>query len=408
MPEFDIEKYQQEYKDAGYPELASIDDFLALLKTIQDKHPQTESGKKIYGLSRFNDWGLAQVLSDPIIWKYYGQYYINTMSAFDLTNLDYIDLYNPDHMYWKTTEMYFKANQMGLLDPETYIQKNENYTQKVNEGQIIYTSMEWDWDATNARLLEEGGTDKWVDIPFVDTEEFPAWISRASEFGMSARTFVVSSKCDDAKKRGIMRLVNFMFSEDGARSVMIGPKGTVWDYDANGVAVFTDDAIAQMEANPNYLIELGAKKYLGVVGQDYDALAATTANEGQYIDLTLNPDYVTAHLTEAEKEYSAHWNVDTPLEVTTTRKNQSTVHEGYGNLMPADNPTNINRSITQIEDYLMQAIPELSFAATQADYDAKFAEIQDELKNLGYDEVTAYFEKAWGEAIKEYDSLMGK
>ena len=102
-----------------------------------------------------------------------------------------------------------KANQMGILDPETYTQKNEDYSQKISEGQVFFSSMEWDFDAGNAELNKNGGTDKYVDIPWADTAEFPAWISRASEFGMAARTFVVSSKCDETKLKGIMRLFDF-------------------------------------------------------------------------------------------------------------------------------------------------------------------------------------------------------
>lgn len=393
------------YKEAGSPEINSIDDFLELLKTIQENHPETESGKKTYGISRFNDWGLNHTLSDPVIWKYIGQYGLNDLTAFSIPDLEYIDLYNEDHMYWITAQMYFKANQMGLLDPETYTQKNEQYTQKINEGQILFSSMEWDWDATNADLSQNGGTDKVVDIPWADTEEFPAWVSRASEFGMSARTFVVSSKCDETKMKGIMRLLDFVFSEDGARTIMNGPKGVTWDYDENGVAVFTDECKAEMEENPDYLLEQGANRYLGLVGQDYDAYAISEANQGEYIDLRLSRDYIQENMTEADKDYCEHYGVDIPLEVTTTRENQSTIYEGYINLMPAENPTSIQRSVTKIADYLQQAVPDMVFSETQEEYDQKFQDIQSELKDMGYDEVTEYFSDAWETAKTEYAKL---
>lgn len=48
------------------------------------------------------------------------------------------------------------------------------------------------------------------------------------------------------------------------------------------------------------------------------------------------------------------------------------------------------------------------FSATQEEFDQKYAEIQAELKNMGYDEVNAYFEEAWEKAKAEYAELMGK
>ena len=395
------------YKEAGSPEIQSVDDFLNLLKTIQTNHPETESGKKTYGISRFNDWGLNQALSDPVIWKYMGQYGINDVESFSIPDLEYIDLYDENHMYWITSEMNFKANQMGLLDPETYTQKNENYTQKINEGQILFSSMEWDWDTLNAEL-NKTGEDKVVDIPWADTEEFPAWVSRASEFGMSARTYVVSSKCDETKMKGIMRLLNFIFSEDGARTIMNGPKGVTWDYDENGVAVFTDDCIEKMKETPDYLLEQGANRYLSMIGQDYDAYAISAANEGQYIDLRLNNDYVKEHMTDADKDYCAYYNAETPIEVSTNRKNQSTIYEGYINLMPTENPTAVQRSMIKIADYLQQAVPDMVMSDTQDAYDQKYEAIQKQLKELGYDEVTEYFKDAWENAKTEYAKLTAK
>lgn len=393
------------YKEAGSPQINSIDDFLNLLKEIQTNHPETESGKKVYGISRFTDWGLENALSDPVIWKYLGQYGLNDLASFSIPDLEYIDLYNENHMYWITAAMYFKANQMGLLDPEAYTQKNENYMQKINEGQILFSSMEWDWDAINAEFKKNGGKDKVVDIPWADTEEFPSWVSRASEFGMSARTFVISSKCDETKMKAIMRLFDFLFSEDGARTIMNGPKGITWDYDENGVATFTDDCKVKMKENPDYLVEQGANRYLSIIGQDYDAYAISEGNEGTYIDLRLQEDYVKENMTEADKDYCEYYGVETPLEVSTSRENQSTIYEGYINLMPAEKPTNIQRSMTKITDYLQRAVPDMVLSRSQEEYDQKFSEIQSELKKMGYDEVTEYFSDAWETAKTEYDKL---
>ena len=396
------------YKEAGSPVIGSVDDFLNLLKTIQENHPETESGKKTYGISRFNDWGLNHALSDPVIWKYCAQYGLNDVCSFGIDDLSYINLYNEDHMYWQTAEMYFKANQMGLLDPETYTQKNEDYTRKIGEGQVFYSSMEWDFDAANAELRAQGGEDQYVDVLWEDSAQFPAWISRASEFGMSARTIVFSSKCDETKMKGIVRLLEFLFSEDGSRSIMIGPKGVTWDYDENGVAVFTEECRQKMAENSGYLLEQGANSYLGIVGQDYDALAASEANEGDYIDLRLNEDYIKENLTPTEKDYCDFYGVEVPLQAATARQNQSTIYEGYINLMPAEHPTDIQRTMTKISDYLLQNVPVMVFSATQEEYDQKYAEIQAELKNMGYDDVDAYFAEAWENAKAEYAQLMGR
>lgn len=142
----------------------------------------------------------------------------------------------------------------------------------------------------------------------------------------------------------------FLFSEDGSRSVIIGPKGVTWDYDENGVAVFTEDCEQKMAENQGYLWEQGRT-----------AISAS-------LDRTMT-----------------RWQ---PL-----RRIKA---------------TDIQRSMTKISDYLLQNVPVMVFSATQEEFDQKYAEIQAELKNMGYDEVNAYFEEAWEKAKAEYAELMGK
>lgn len=48
------------------------------------------------------------------------------------------------------------------------------------------------------------------------------------------------------------------------------------------------------------------------------------------------------------------------------------------------------------------------FSETQEEYDQKYAQIQAELKNMGYDDVTAYFKEAWENAISNYEELTAK
>lgn len=140
---------------------------------------------------------------------------------------------------------------------------------------------------------------------------------------------------------------------------------------------------------------------------DYDATSQQEANKGDYIDLRLNPEFVIPNLTEVDKEYCAFYGVDSPLEAATKRVNQTAMHEGYMNLLPAETPTNISRIMTQVEDYMKQEVPVMVMSATQEEYEAKFAEIQTGLSDLGYDDVMAYYKEAWAKAIRLYDDLTG-
>ena len=49
------------YKELGCPETNNIDEYLQVLKDMQDAHPTTEDGKKVYAVSMVADWGLSLI-----------------------------------------------------------------------------------------------------------------------------------------------------------------------------------------------------------------------------------------------------------------------------------------------------------------------------------------------------------
>lgn len=44
------------YKEIGAPEIKNLDDFLTVLKQMQDLTPQNEDGQNVYAISLFKDW----------------------------------------------------------------------------------------------------------------------------------------------------------------------------------------------------------------------------------------------------------------------------------------------------------------------------------------------------------------
>ena len=388
------------YVEAGSPELNSVDDYLNLLESIQKNHPETEDGKKVYGLTTYVGGVYALRAYSPLR-KYIGNQLVGSFDSYTLNDMAYHDLYDDMNSYWTQADLFFQANQRGLLDPESFTQKHENVMQKLMEGRLICAPYQWQIASVNATLASEtNGSAAYLDIPFVDTEEWPAWVDRSSPYGYTARMFFISSKCDETKMKAIMRLFNLVYSEEGSRIIMNGVPDTNWTTDSDGNATFTADAQEAMKTDATYAGSQGMNKYLGIIGRDYDALSSN----GQFLDLKLNIDYVKGNLSKAEQEYCEFYGAETPLEVLTERVNKTSINLGYDALMPTDIPTDISRAVTKIENYIIQEYPNLVMSESQEAYDAKLAEIRAELTKLGYDDVRDYYKAAFDTSISEYDS----
>ena len=386
------------YVEAGSPEINSEEDYLDLLETIQKNHPKTEDGKNAYALATFVDWGTFGFYWYNVYSKYKGLGNYGSLSTYSLKDLTFYDLYDDMNLYWQQANLLYKANQRGILDPESFTQNHDTIIQKLSEGRLLSSPLQWEIGSISA-ALDSGSS--FVDIPFADTEEYPAWVDRISPFGYTARMVFVSSKCDDAKMKAIMRLLNFVYSEEGSRIIMNGVPDVNWTYDDNGSAIWVEEALTKMQTEANYSSEQGMNKYLGMIGQDYDAFGA----DGKFIDLRLQADYLSASLTDAEVAYCQHFGVDTPLEVLTRRTNKSTSNEAYSSLMPTDVPTNISRIVTAVENYLVQEIPGLVMSTDDAAYDAKLQEIRDGLAALEYDTVRDFYSEAFKQSVAGWNAM---
>jgi putative aldouronate transport system substrate-binding protein len=168
----------------------------------------------------------------------------------------------------------------------------------------------------------------------------------------------LSSSMDETKMKAAMRLLNWLYSEEGSRTIMIGLEGEVWSYDSNGVAKFTDAALQGLKdsVENSYQNSQNFYKYISIIGRDYGSLGAN----GQPLDLRLEPDYVKESLSVAEKEYSEFFGAEVPSQVMGNRKNYSTYNRAYQSLTSSDVPTEVSRINTSVLNYMVQEYQILS------------------------------------------------
>lgn len=384
------------YEEIGTPEIGSIDDLVGVLEQIVANHPTTDDGKQIYGTATFIDVKLSG-FRNAITKKYHGNSIIGPLDSYSLVDLSYRDLYNDYNDIWLATTFYNKMNQKGLLDPESFSQKRENVIQKITEGRIMHMQAEWYMTSVNQELTAStDGAAKFVDIPFADTEEFPAWYDRSAPFGYVQRMFVMGSNTEHPEK--VMELLNWVYSVEGSRTINNGVKGETWDF-VDGRATILPESLEARISDPNYMVKTGMEKYTGMVGHDYDAMDET----GTYINLMNEKEIVKLSMTAADQAYCAHYGAEVPLDVIGNRQYKSTANLAYEGLMPTDIPTDISRTVTQIENYLMQELPLLIQQPDDASYAAKREEIRGELQKLEYDKVRDFYKEAFETAVTKYE-----
>lgn len=122
------------YKELGYPEIKTIDDFANVLIDMQKLEPENESGKRTYAVSLFSDWDGAMVMfPKAMVTAYYG-YDDFGFGFYDTENQKYIPAIEENSPYIEMLKFYNKLYQAGALDPDSETQGFSNCLEDYQNG----------------------------------------------------------------------------------------------------------------------------------------------------------------------------------------------------------------------------------------------------------------------------------
>ena len=144
-------------REFGYPQLKTLQDAEDLIKAYKEKYP-TINGQPTIGLTTIAD-----------DWRW--QCAVGNMSAFVTGKTDdgnwYVDpdtyeatfrFYLPDHrIYYKWLN---HMNAIGLLDPEAFVQKYDQYVAKLASGRVL-ASNDQHWEMQEAQNAIRDSGDIW-------------------------------------------------------------------------------------------------------------------------------------------------------------------------------------------------------------------------------------------------------
>jgi ABC-type sugar transport system, periplasmic component len=367
------------YKEIGAPVLNSEDDLLNAITEILKKHPTNDEGKKVYGFSLWNDWGLWPyfVLSGELkgVSTYYGG-----AALLDLKNLSYIDAFTTEAGIWSDIKFYNKAYRMGLFDPESFTQKYDQASAKMDSGRVACQIAAWLTDKINGDLVSKNIPNAvYVHIPLANESNYNAYAPLGD-----GTVWLVSSKCKTPKRA--VEAINWFFSTDGARTVLSGVKGDMW-VEENGKLKLTDKA-KQEKNNPDFVLTTGVTKYQNYSGFDPNARGL----DGQFLSLFSSPDTAVESYSDAKKDWLAHYGVATSDELYNKNPGFYSQNRAFSALMPQPD-ADVKRIGAKIETYMQSVIPKMIVAKSDEEFSKLKSAALEEMKKMEVEKVTDYVKK---------------
>lgn len=350
------------YEAIGSPDMSTPEGFLNALKLAKEKFPEVNGQPLIpLGLHEFSETG-----------NYSLEGYLQNFLAIPQQKDGklYDRRLDPEYISWLKT--FRKANEMGLLSKDIFIDKRPQMEEKIAQGRyfaMLYQRS--DFDAQNMSLYQKDPNSAYIAIngPANSKKDAPT----LSGPGISGWTLTLISKDVKDKKRAV-EFLTYLISEEGNKDLFLGEKGVTYD-NIDGKDQFLPDVVKLLNTDRTAFDQKYGASYT------YWMLMDTNMNL-QWAPPGVDPQKQMADWTKGKSiSMSEFDNLDPP----------STSEEGIAGSKNARNWGKL--------------LPKLLLAKSDAEFDEMWNNyIEDRNKNK-QDKIDAYRQKAYEENVKKLEAL---
>ena len=386
------------YKEFGYPKINNMDEWLDMLAKMQETHPTTEDGLPVYAVSMFTDWG-TWCYKFPLA-CYYGYNEISGSESglYMPSTMEYSNLFQEDGLFWKSVEYYYKTNQLGILDPDAFISKFDDFTTKVTNGQLLTGPAIWAMGEFNQSHASEA-----VGFQVIPTNWADQWGGTDYKLGWIDKCLGISSKCKYPEKA--MQYLNFVYSYDGCRLLYNGVEGVDYTME-NGEAKLTQANIDLYLNGGEPWKESGLNFDGNIIGLGNYKTDPLT---GKTINMFVDPSMYSSMMTVCQKDFSDYYKVDYPDEIFQEYRGKYDVYDqsntnSFAVALVTAAPDEIKRKEASLVEAAISVAAKVILADNQEDYDALKQQSMDEFNNIGLQDVIDWYSSEWARVKKEAEN----
>jgi hypothetical protein len=293
---------------------------------------------------------------------------------------------DPQSIFWQNVYFYYKANQLGIFDPDGLTQTWTQLGTKIGDGEV-YTCCAGNWNVPNQSVCGKNAG------LFMLPGSFPVcWQmytpSNPIGYGFNDSR-CISANCKNPTRA--MDFLNFCDSDYGSRLVMNGVEGTDWAYDSNGDPLPIGNYLKSLTSGDNtYTTGDGIQ-----IIQYMTSCDPWTTADGFSNNITMTaPWYATmAKADTAAQNFVSSSNggdasIVYPGQVYASWEKQGLITENNAFPWPSfqsfmTQSTALGQAETQAEQYITGELGNLILAKDQAAFNAEQTKVINALKAQG-------------------------
>ncbi|HBU80687.1 MAG TPA: ABC transporter substrate-binding protein [Paenibacillus sp.] len=379
-------------KEAGYPQINTLQDYENVIRSYLEKHPTDENGNKNIGMTlNADDWHIQITVTNPAAETTGksgdGEYYIdpNTNEA-------------TYHFRTEGEKEYFQwlnhIYNTGLLDQESFVQKNDQYLAKVASGRVIgLIDADWGYSDGEKALKASGKNDQtYGHYSVMLSDQYKD--NRYQSTGFMAGWGVGITESAEDPVRAI-KFLDFLASEEGQVLNYWGLEGKQFTVEDGKRVVPADVQQRIINDNIAFTRESGVGLYTNIGGHYGDGVKDSTGNY-----YTKNfPEQIIENYTDVEKETLKAYDAATWMDLFPNEKDFPVKPWGAVWNISAPSDDEINIIANKVKDITWKQIPQAVMAKPE-EFDAIWNDYQQKLIDADVEKMEQGFTKYVQDRVK--------
>ncbi|MEO2205133.1 ABC transporter substrate-binding protein [Paenibacillus pabuli] len=379
-------------KEAGYPEIKTLQDYENVIRNYLEKHPIDENGNPNIGMTlNADDWHIQITVTNQAAETTGksgdGEYYIDP----DTYEATY-------HFRTEGEKEYFQwLNHMyntGLLDKESFVQKNDQYLSKVASGRVIgLTDVDWGYADGEKALKAAGKNDQtYGHYSVMLSDQYKD--NRYQSTGFMAGWGVgITVDCEDPVRA--IKFLDYLASEEAQVLNNWGIEGKHYEIKDGTRVVPAEVQERIVNDNIAFSRESGVGFYTNLGAHYGDGVKDSTGNY-----YTKNfPEQIVENYTDADKETLKAYGATTWMDLFPNEKDFPAKPWGavWNISVPSEDDINIISS--KVKDITWRQIPQAIMAKPE-EFEAIWNDYQQMLIDVGVEKMEQGFTKYVQDRVK--------
>lgn len=391
-------------KELGFPQIKTVKDFENAIKQYKEKYP-TIDGQPTIGLSLLaDDWRIWISTTNPAM---YATQAPPGCSDSVIEDINDKELNFVEHFFRSDEREYYRwlnhMNDIGLLDPESFVQKYDQYLAKISSGRVLaVTDASWEYsEAMNALRQAKKPERCYGMYPVVLKEGLKnSSIASIANPGYSPNGGVAITKSCKEPERAI-RFLDWMCTEEAQILRFWGIEGEHYTIE-NGIRVKTPERKKGEVEDPNY----GKKTGVGVYTYPFPEHGPTSLDStGQPITASSVEDIIKGY-TDVEKEVLKAYGAKLWIDLWPSFSEFPYPPWGAGWTIQPEPESEASVAQQKIDQLQFKYVPKAIMAKPEK-FDAIYDEFLEEIEKSGVKKVQDYMRikyrermKLWGTEVK--------